>query len=162
MQAYHVIIVQNQEIKEKIQAVSWNQPQVGTCSDLIVFCAKTDLLKAKNEYFDLISDGDATKRNALGTFEQMVEGFITRKGNDAIFWSEKQTYIAMGFAMAACAELHIDSCPMEGFDSEQVKTILSLPDDYSVTLMLPIGYRPEEAEIRPKTRFSESALFSFV
>lgn len=162
MQAYHVIVVRDQAKKEAIQAVSWNQPQVGTCSELIVFCAKTDLMDAKDQYFDALSQGDSEKRKSLADFEQMVEGFITRKADEAISWSEKQTYIAMGFAMAACAELEIDSCPMEGFDAVKVQEILEIPQDYSVTLMLPIGYRPDNMETRPKFRFPEETLFSFV
>jgi nitroreductase/dihydropteridine reductase len=55
LQPYHFYVVSNQEIKDKIQAVAWNQPQVGTASHIIVFAARTDLMKNKDEYFSLIS-----------------------------------------------------------------------------------------------------------
>lgn len=162
MQSYHVIMVENEKMKQSIQEISWNQPQITTCSDLVIFCAKTDLMKAKDEYFTMLSEGNPEKRKSLESFEQMVGGFIQQKNKDAISWSEKQTYIALGFAMAACAELHIDSCPMEGFDANALTKILSLPETLTPTLMLPIGYRTADAEIRPKVRFPEESLISFL
>lgn len=162
MQAYHVFIVQNKDLQSKMQACSWNQPQVGTASHVLVFCARNDLMEAKNEYFDMMSGNNNEKRKSLEGFEKMVEGFIIKKGDTAIAWSEKQTYIALGFAMAACAELEVDSCPMEGFDAEAIQTILSLPQNLTPTLLLPIGYRPHSSELRPKIRFDEKDLFTTV
>ena len=64
LQPYHFYVVSNQEIKDKIQAVAWNQPQVGTASHVIVFAARTDLVKNKDEYFELMSGGnDAIRAN---------------------------------------------------------------------------------------------------
>jgi nitroreductase/dihydropteridine reductase len=63
--------------------------------------------------------------------------------------------------LAACAELQIDSCPMEGFDPVAVTEILSLPSNLSVAVMIPIGYRATDENPRPKVRFSEEELFTF-
>ena len=65
MQPYHFYIVTNQEMKEKIQAAAWNQPQIGTSSHLIVFAARTDLPVLKEEYFTLLSGGDPGVRGML-------------------------------------------------------------------------------------------------
>ncbi len=55
LQPYHFYVVSNQDIKDKIQTVAWNQPQIGTASHLIVFTARTDLMKNKDEYFELMT-----------------------------------------------------------------------------------------------------------
>jgi nitroreductase len=55
LQPYHFYVVSNQEMKDKIQAVGWNQPQIGTCSHLIVFAGRTDLVPLVDEYFTLLS-----------------------------------------------------------------------------------------------------------
>jgi nitroreductase / dihydropteridine reductase len=65
LQPYHFYVVTNQEIKDKIQAVAWNQPQVGTCSHLIVFAVRTDLKQTKEEYFTLMSGGNPEIRAHL-------------------------------------------------------------------------------------------------
>ncbi len=115
MQPYHFYVVSNQEVKDKIQAVAWNQPQIGTSSHLIVFTARTDLAVLKEEFFTLLSGGNPDVRAMLKGYEDMVGGFVEGKTDpkDILAWSAKQTYIAHGFAMAALAELEIDSCPME-------------------------------------------------
>lgn len=69
LQAYHFYVVSNPEILEKIQAASYNQPQVGTASHLIIMCARTDLLVAKEEYFNLMSGGNPEVRASLAGFE---------------------------------------------------------------------------------------------
>jgi nitroreductase / dihydropteridine reductase len=55
----------------------------------------------------------------------MVSGFSQSKDEAAaLAWSARQAYIAHGFALAACAELEIDSCAMEGADFDAVSKIL--------------------------------------
>ncbi len=74
----------------------------------------------------------------------MVTGFAQSKDEAAAFaWSTRQAYIAHGFALAACAELEIDSCAMEGADFDAVGNILGLPATQKAVVMLPIGYRAE-------------------
>ena len=65
MMPYHFYVVSNQDIKNKIQSVAWNQPQIGSCSHLIVFAARTDLMTNTDEYFTLMSGGDTTVRAGL-------------------------------------------------------------------------------------------------
>ncbi len=164
LQPYHFYVISNQAIKDKIQAASWNQPQIGTSSHLLVFAARTDLMQNKEEYFTLMSGGDATARAGLKGFEDMMNWFIEGKSepHDILAWTAKQAYIAQWFALAACAELQIDSCPMEGFDPVAVGEILGLPANQKALVMLPIGYRAEEDSPHPKVRFAKEQLFTEV
>ena len=164
MQPYHFYVVSNQDVKEKIQAASWNQPQVVTSSHLLVFTARTDLSTLKEEFFTLLSGGNPEVRAMLKGYEDIVGGFVAGKTDptEILAWSAKQTYIAHGFAMAACAELQIDSCPMEGFDPVAVGNILGLPESQKAVVILPIGYRAADEAPRPKVRFSKEALFTEV
>ena len=73
-------------------------------------------------------------------------------------WADCQAYLALGFALAACAELEIDSVPMGGFEPKAFDEILELPDYLKTVVLLPIGYRAEEP-VRSKMRFSEEDLF---
>lgn len=159
MQPYHFYIVTNQEKKDAIQAASWHQPQVGSCSHLIVMCARNDLMAVKDEYFDAMSGGNEEIRTSLSGFEQMVTGFLP---NASAEWAKKQVYIAQGFALAACAELQIDSCPMEGFDASAVAKILDVPNNLDVAVMIPVGYRAVDEHPRPKFRFPKEKIFTTV
>lgn len=74
----------------------------------------------------------------------MVTGFCAKKSSEEYLnWVSKQVYIASGFALAACTELEIDSCAMEGFDPQATGNILGVPENEKVLMMLPIGYRAE-------------------
>jgi nitroreductase/dihydropteridine reductase len=91
LQPYHFYVVENRETLAKIQAVSWNQQQVGTASHMIVMCARNDLTQVKDEYFDALSGGDASVRASLAGYEQMVIGFLPHASPE---WAKKQVYIA--------------------------------------------------------------------
>lgn len=164
LQAYHFYIITNQDIKDKIQAVSWNQPQIGTSSHLIVVAARTDLAEAKEELFTALSGGSPETRAMLKGYEDMVTGLVTglEAGNSSLAWTAKQAYIALGFGLAAAAELQIDSCAMEGFDSGAVGDILGLPSSQSVAVLLPIGYRAESETPRPKFRIAKEKLVTVI
>lgn len=164
LQPYHFYVVTNQDIKDQIQAVAWNQPQIGSCSHLIVFAARTDFSTNNEEYFTLMTGGNPEVRAQMKGFEDMLTGFGTAKSEaDYLTWASKQVYIAQGFALAAAAELQIDSCAMEGADFAAVGQILGLSSTEKALVMLPIGYRAEgEAPRGPKVRFSREALFTEV
>ena len=76
LQPYHFYVITNQEIKDKIQAAGWNQPQIGTASHLIVFTARTDFETNKNEFFEQMSGGNPDVRAKLKGYEDMVTGSV--------------------------------------------------------------------------------------
>jgi nitroreductase len=95
LQPYHFYVVQNQDIQNQIQAASWNQPQVGTASHLIIFTARTDFAANNNEYFEAMSGGNPDVRAKLKEFEDMLVGSAGGKSPaDYLTWASKQVYIA--------------------------------------------------------------------
>ena len=43
LQPWKIKVVTDQDIKNKLSAASMDQPQISTCSHLLIFCANTDL-----------------------------------------------------------------------------------------------------------------------
>jgi nitroreductase len=162
LQPYHVYVVTNDSLREKLKEKGYNQGQVTDASHFLIFASRTDLDERIEQYFTLATQGDAQKREAMKDYEGMMKGFAqslsppTEKA-----WADRQTYIALGFALAACAELEIDSCPMEGFDPPAYDQILELPANMKSVVCLAIGYRKEDPKF-PKVRFSKEDLFSWV
>ncbi len=160
LQPYHIIVVTDQKLKDKIKKYSFLQNQVSDCSHLLIFCARTDLKKRINDYVEFASAGDETKKLALQKFKlAKIQSVGKLKTPEALAWSTKQTYLALGFALAAVAELKIDSCPIEGFLPKEVDKLLKLPKYLKSVAMLTIGYRAQEPK-RPKFRYPKSDLFS--
>lgn len=88
---------------------------------------------------------------------EMLTGFISYIPDKAA-WSARQAYIALGFGLAACAELQIPSCPMEGFTASEVHRILGLSDNLVPCVMLAVGSQAENDGSWPRFRFSDSDL----
>lgn len=160
IQPYHIIDVQDTALRAELQKVSWGQSQVVDASHLFVFCARTDITSRIDQYVDVATGGSVDAKAAMQGYTDMMHGSLDNRSDaEKLDWAGRQAYIALGFAMAACAELSIDSCPMEGFDSVAVHKLLNLPENIRPLAFLPIGYRAAEPE-RPKVRFPESDLFS--
>jgi nitroreductase / dihydropteridine reductase len=148
MQPYRVVAVRSKSLKEQLRGASYGQAQVTECDTLFVFCARTDL-NARAEEF--ISESGA--EGIRGMLTQFLEHIP-----DATGWAARQAYIALGFALAACAELHLPSCPMEGFTGSEVSRILELPSTLQPVVMLAVGSPAEDDGVWPRFRFAESNL----
>jgi len=161
LQPFHVYVVKNQKLKNKIKLNSFLQPQVSECSHLLVFCIEKDIKKRIKQYLSKTSKGLGLKEKVkLQTSKAMLLGWEKSKNDTQIEnWAKNQAYIALGFALAACAELKIDSCPMEGFIPTQVDKLLKLPDNLKSVVFLALGYRKNNPK-RTKVRLGNTELFT--
>ena len=166
VQMFSVVEVASPDIRNKMKASSFGQAQVSDAARFFVFCARADAEHRINSMFSEMSGGNETVRNeALAGYEGMVRGAVLSRSREQLFaWSQKNAGIALGFALAACAELNVDSCPMDGFDPIAIKKILNLSDDFLPIAYLAVGYRDpsDEAALRPKYRISEKEIFTKV
>lgn len=148
LQPYKIVAVRNAELKEKLKPVSYGQPQVTECDTLFVLCARTDVEVRAEEY--LKATGAEVVREMLTNFVKYIP--------DKMAWSARQAYIALGFGLAAAAEVGIASCPMEGFDSAKVAELLNLPSTLVPIVYLAVGEHADGEEPFPRFRFTESDL----
>lgn len=167
LQPFHVYVVGDQETKTKLKEHGFGQPQFEDASHVLVFCGRNDLIERIDEYFTIASGGDSEKRAAMEGYENMMKGFAEGKSSEDVdAWAFRQAYLALGFALAACTELRIDACPMEGFSPDAFNKVLGVPEHMHSVVAVTIGYRKEEdgavAASKPKVRFSEEDLFTKV
>ncbi len=160
LQPFEVHVLKNKALREKLLQHSWNQPQIIACSVLLTFVVRIDIKKRIDEYFSLLSEGDSEMLAKLKDYELMMRSSLENRNTKVLTaWASKQAYIAVGFAMAACAELQIDSCPMEGILGPEYDRLLGLPADKHTVIVLPLGYRNKNVPLTPSFRFPESDLF---
>lgn len=158
LQPFHVFVLEGDELRSKIRVAGFDQPQMTDASHLLVFCARTDMGRRIDEYMDILSGGDAEKREKMAEMEGMMKGAIEIMDEVHLEeWSKRQTYIALGFALAAAAELKIDSCPMEGFIPPKVDEILGVLPYMQSVAILAVGYRSEDPK-HAKVRFEKDEL----
>jgi nitroreductase len=147
LQFWEFVVVENDELREKLVAHSWNQAQVKDASHLIVLCAKT---KANIEHVNAHAENMAKLRGQtmedMEGFLKYAGGFVERLSPEkADAWMKNQVYIALGFLLSACSVLKIDATPMEGFIPEKVDAELGLhAKGLKSILLCPVGYRSDE------------------
>ena len=89
----------------------------------------------------------------------MIRGAMAGQASNGSTWCAKQAYIALGFGLAAAAELRIPTCPMEGFDSEAVGKEVGVPDTHFVAVLLVVGRQHADDKVanpHPQFRFPEA------
>lgn len=160
LQPFHVVIVSGKDLRAALAPVSFGQPQVSDSSYLFVFCARTDLPERIEEYLDVASGGNSDAKAAMKSYGDTMHGMLDGKTPEERYaYTSQQAYLALGFGLAACAELAIDACPMGGFDPAGVDAVLALPPFMKSVAYMAVGYRAEGPD-RPKVRFPESDLFT--
>ena len=164
LQPYQVIMVENEDLRQQIKAVAWNQAQVTEASDVLVFANITDVgTKEVQNYIENMASVREIPSSSLKGFADMMNNVVTTLTPEAkAVWTAKQTYIALGTLLSAAADLKIDATPMEGFDINAVNTILQLPEKgLSATLIVTLGYRHENdtTQFLKKVRKPNEELF---
>lgn len=167
LEPWKFLVIQNEELREKLRTVSWGaKGQLPTASHFVLLLGRTaQEMKYDSDYIaHQLSD---VKKMPPEIMEKMIkkDGVLNKflesdfhllESDRAIFdWVSKQTYIALGNMMTAAAMIGIDSCPIEGFDYDQVHEILEKEGlleegKLDISVMAAFGYRVNEP--RPKTR----------
>ncbi|WP_431127944.1 NAD(P)H-dependent oxidoreductase [Flagellimonas flava] len=167
LQPYHVFVITDPEIREKLKPVSWGQSQITDASHLIVFANVTDFGEELLDSYvqNVSSTRNIPEESLKGYGDFMKSKLLDLPVNVKSSWTMKQVYIALGNIMQAAAELKIDTCPMEGFEAKAYNEILGLDEkDLNASVVLPIGYRSEEDETQhyAKVRKSKEELFTHI
>jgi len=147
LQPFEVIVITNQEIKEKIKPIAWNQSVITDCSHLFVFAAwDTYTAERINKMFDLTNTVRGFKNEGWENYRQMLLNNYPQKDAEENFnHAAKQAYIAFSQAIAAAAFEQVDTTPLEGFDPASLDKILGLREKgLRSCVMLPVGYRDAE------------------
>jgi len=147
---YRVIVVENQELKEKLVPACYGQTQLADSSVVLVF-ATWDAIMTENgvdDYINNIADQRNIPVNVLDDFKNMMIGTISNMSEEQkTIWAQKQAYIGLGVSIVASAVEEVDSTPMEGFVPAQVDKILRLKDmGLSSAVILTLGYRDTEGD----------------
>ena len=164
LQLYKVLIIEDDEVRKKLKAASWDQSQITDASQLFVFCHYNE---RKDEHIDAYIHLTAETQNipvsTLSGYGDFMKNSLSQKTDtEWRSWSKSQTYLALSNLLMASAELKIDACPMEGFDPAQYSDILNLEEQgLSASVLATVGYRSNEdkTQFRPKVRKPFDILF---
>ncbi|NLR90448.1 NAD(P)H-dependent oxidoreductase [Flammeovirga agarivorans] len=147
LQPWKLVLVETPELRQKLVEHAWGQQQVADASHLIVIARDADLTAEDVEAFvKNVATTRELPEEALADYKGMMLNTVNTLPAEAKdVWVSKQAYIVLGNLLAACAQLGVDSTPMEGFVPEKFDEVLGL-DKHGLksTVILPIGYRAED------------------
>lgn len=167
LQPFKFLVIENPEIREKLKEKSANQSQITDASHLIVLCSYLDIhdLHVDNHVKNTAQTREIEHSN-LERYRDFMKGSINKLESPVkLEWNKKQAYIALGLLLHACAQMRIDSTPMEGFDAEGYDEILNLKSkNLHATVICPIGFRSAEDHTQhmKKVRKSQADLIEFI
>lgn len=146
LQPFRIIVVENQELKDKMMAGALNPEVMRDSSHVLVFAAWDSYSNEKiDKVYDYHTDVRELPRGRFGSYTDKIKSMYGAQTPEEHFaHTARQTYIALGMALAQAVELKIDSTPAEGFSNQVVDEILGLKELglRSVSLLY-LGYRDE-------------------
>ncbi|MDQ1081298.1 NAD(P)H-dependent oxidoreductase [Pseudoroseomonas cervicalis] len=148
LQPFEVLVVTNPEIRQRIQAIAWNQSQVTEGSHLLVFAAWDNYTAERiNTVYDQVMAERGFNEGLENYRQRLLSIYPARDPQQNFEHAARQAYIALGFALAAAAEEEVDSTPMEGFEPEKLDEILGLrARGLRSVVILPLGYREADKD----------------
>jgi nitroreductase/dihydropteridine reductase len=157
LQPWRIKVVTAARIKEKLLPATNNQPQVVTCSHLLVFCANPELEPLIGKVEDTLNQTDMPK-DVIGQYIQLITGYVTTMTPDRkLAFAREQVHIALCNAVNGAKALGFDSCPMGGFDPNAYADMLFLPEPLVPTVLCAIGYAADTPQ--QKIRFPREEIF---
>jgi len=155
MQPFKMVVIKNQDLKQKLVASSYGQTNIADSSHLIVFAARTDINEDFVEnYIGHIAKQRNVSVESQASFKKMLINYINNKDSESLFkWASEQIYIAMGTFLIACASEQIDACPIGGFIPKQYDEILDLEKHNLKSVVVAVmGYRHKEDKYQHKQK----------
>ncbi|NHN25932.1 NAD(P)H-dependent oxidoreductase [Flavobacterium jejuense] len=146
-QPWKFSFISNEETKKKLAKASlFNDNKVLHCDTLVVFSRIDNLDAFEKQIEETLPEG------AVGYYKQFIKPLpeIEIKG-----WFDRQVYLALGVFLSACAEMGVDSTPMEGIEAEKYNEILE-SNKHHALVAVAIGYRDSDdanqIKNKPKSR----------
>ncbi len=149
LQQFRVLVISNQELKEKIVPIAMDQQIMADCSHLLVFAAWNRYTEERiNQIYDYTTDERGLPRGRFGSYTDRLKAlYLPQSAEENFIHTARQSYIGFGLAIAQAAELNVDCTPVEGFNPTELDKLLGLESKglKSVTL-LPLGYRDADGD----------------
>lgn len=147
LQPFRIVVVENQDLKNKMVQGALNPEVMRDSSHVLVFAAWDSYSNEKiDKVYDFTTDERDLPRGRFGSYTDKIKEMYGAQTPEQHFaHTARQTYIALGLAMAQAAELKIDSTPAEGFSNEVVDEILGLKElGLKSVSLLYLGYRDQD------------------
>lgn len=142
IQNWRFVVIRDPALREEIKTAAWDQAQVTDASLLIILCAD---LKAweKEPIRYWRSSPEPVQEFIVPAIQRYYRGLDQVQRDEAM----RSCGIAAQTLMLAAKSIGYDSCPMDGFDFDEVADLINLPDDHAICMFVAIGKALADAEM---------------
>ena len=139
-QNWRFVTITDEIIKNKISVAARNQAQPKDGSLVILLCGNLNAWKDNPlQYW----------KNYTVEKQEHVKNALEKKYANSSENRRDEAMRSCGFAaqtiMLTARQMGLDSCPMVGFEYDEVAKIIQLPDDHLIVLMIVVGKSAEPA-----------------
>ena len=142
-QNWRFVISIDQDVKEKISIAARGQAQPKDGSLVVVLCGNMDAWKTEPlQYWkNYPSEKQETVKAAL---ERKYDGNPQNLRDEAV----RSCGMAAQTIMLAAKQMGLDSCPMVGFEYDELANVINLPENHMIVMMVVVGKRAQDASQR--------------
>ena len=142
-QNWRFVYVTDQTVKDKISKAARDQAQPRDGSLVIVLCGNLNAWKEEPlRYW----------RNNTAEKQELVKNSLARKYESSPENRRDEAMRSCGFAaqtiMLTARQMGLDSCPMVGFEYDELANVIQLPKDHMIVMMVVVGKRLKDAAER--------------
>ena len=142
-QNWRFVYVTDQKVKEKISAAARGQAQPKDGSLVVVLCG--DMTAWKTEPLRYWKNHPVEKQEMVkASLERKYDGNPQNQRDEAV----RSCGMAAQTIMLAARQMGLDSCPMVGFEYDELAKVINLPDDHLIVMMVVVGKRAKDAAER--------------
>jgi nitroreductase len=146
VQAWRIILVQDEAQKAALSAASWNQKQIVQAPVTFVFAA--DPTAGEQDLTPILETAlqlGAWNEGTVNYFKSAVPQFQAGLGDKRREYAIKDAIIASTHLVLAAESLGLSTCFMNGWVEEQVKAVIGAADnsDLAIAVLVPVGYAAE-------------------
>lgn len=143
IQHWRFVRVKDPVKRQQIQDASWGQAQVTEASLLLVLCADLNAWEKQPQRY-----WQNAPQEVQDYLLPAIENYYTNHHQGQRDECIRSASIAAMNIMLMAKGMGYDSCPMDGFDFDQVAKIINLPHDHIITMMITIGKKKVDARPR--------------
>lgn len=144
LQPWRFVVLREQQSKDTLQSCAFNQTQIAQAPVVLLCCG--DRTASSDENIEAVIElGEANHAMTEPFVEYLRSQIPPFFENHPSFesleaWTNRHTMLAVAHLMIVAKSFGVDSCPMEGFVSAQVKPAFNIPDTVDVCCILCLGY----------------------
>lgn len=144
LQNWRFVLVEDLQKRQRLREAAWDQAQVTEASLTFVLCA--DVKAWDKDPARYWKDAPQEAQDILvPMIRPFYEGREWMQRDEAM----RSVGIVAQTIMLAAKAMGYDSCPMIGFDTDQVADVINLPDDHVIGMMVVVGKALKPAWSKP-------------